>query len=734
MTPFLRCLGLVIVLAAPRLGQAASQPAPLKPLKLSVRSIVPRARSQAPQTVDIRLGCNSPKLFTGRLELKWYLNKRLVHEYVSPELTVTEGGHMFRILVPQIIARAEKTPISVDGRFIMDREVIELDEESGPSFPPAWKRSFVMAVVQPQEVLLRQSERDAALRRGVAFERGLAESLNLEQFNPFGTTLPQSQLDSSLDLLTYPSRLAPEDMPVTDVGYASFDMLLLEGPGFEQLKPRQLAAMGRWVAGGGSVVVWPSGKLTTEHVDFLKRLAGFPTTKDETASPADPPYALDERGRLVIGESARAPDSKFAKHVTGLGRTVIVHEALEPPGDFSTPEWKGAVSFLWKVREGQLESITKTGIWDFHMPINPRFGFQTNNRPYKPQSDDLARSIRQFLLPDRIEGVPLAVVAVILGLYLLSIAPGDYFLLGRLNCRKYTWGFFVLISAACTWSTVLVAKSYMGQADYHTSLIFADLAEWGGSQGKPEVVRTNRFDMLFVAEQTLLEIPLKNALYADLTDRAVLTEMQERERGRQGRAFAIADDDEMDVTDAAVTDLPVYSGVMPSVYSIHQQMRQWSPRINRRTTLHSDSDLLAATRIDWASLRPDDWHTVAGKQALRDAVLAREPRARIVLFNGSAVHDLTNDAANSSESASPNAETPQQLAENALLIGLIQGTSVRAATGLFAVVSQVATTGGESLEDLSLLDGSDDSQWLLAIAVRRENEWIVFRKLFRAQY
>lgn len=727
MKSIVRCLWLAVLLGAPGLVQAVDNPPPLKPLKLRLISVVPRARSQAPQTVDVRVSCNSPKLFTGRLILKWYLNKKLVHEYVSPELTVTDGGYQFRLLVPQVVARAEKTPISVDGRFVMDREVIELEEEKGPTFPPLWKRSFVMAIVQPQELLIRHSERDAARQRGVAFERGLAESLTLEQFNPLGTTQPQLQLDSSLDLLTFPSRLTPEDMPVAAEGYTSFDLLYLEGPGFEQLRAKQLAAMGQWVAAGGSVVVWPSGKLTIDHVDFLNRLAGFRTNGDDAGGPG---YTLDERGRLVIDEKARTRDSKYAKHITGLGRSLIVHEALDPPGDFSTPEWKSTVAFLWKVREGQLDSLTRSGTWDFHVATDLRLGIKATVRPYAPLHDDLPRSLRQFLLPERIEGVPLAVVAVLLGVYLLSIAPGDYFLLGRLNCRKYTWGLFIVVSAAFTWCAVLVAKSYMGHADYHTSLIFADLADWGGADGQPAVVRTNRFDMLFVAQQAMVEIPLRNTLYTDLTDRAVQSELRERERERG--AFAVADNEEMDVMDAPVIDLPVYSGVMPTSYSVHQQMRQWSPRINRRTTLRDEGDLLAATAIDWSKLRPDAWHTIEGQRALRNSVLAQEPQARILLFHEARMYDAMNDAP-ATTGLAPSG-TPQQLLENSQLAGLIQATSVRTPGGFFAVVSQVAPTGGEFLEDLSLLDGSDSRQWLLAIAVRRENTWIVYRKLYRMAY
>ncbi|MBI3865791.1 MAG: hypothetical protein HY290_28290 [Planctomycetia bacterium] len=724
MKRLLDVIFVVLLAAAPGAVVAAPRPPPLKPLKMSFRTVVPRARSQAPQTVDIRVDCNSPLLFTGRLELDWYVNKRLVHQYISPELTVTQGGQMYRLLVPQIVVRSEKTAINVAGRFVMERETIELDEQTGPSFPPAWKRSFVMVIVEPQEMLIRDSEREMARQRGASIERGLVDCLNLEQFNPYGNTLPQAQLDSPLDLLTYPAHLPPEDMPTTAAGYTSCDLLFLEGAGFEQLKGRQLAAMEQWVAAGGSVVVWPHGKLTADHVDFLNHLAGASAPGNGGSAPAEAPFALDEQRKFVISESFRPANSKFTKHVTGLGRSLIVHEPLDPQGDFSTPEWKAAVSFLWKVRDEQLHSITRGGNWQVNAGVAAVHPRATSRifRPYAPHHDDLVRSIRDFLLPERIEGVPLAVVVVILGMYLLTIAPGDYFLLGRLNLRKYTWGLFVVVSAAFTWFTVLIAKSYMGHADYHTSLVFADIAEWGGSGGKPEVVRTNRFDMLFVAQQSMVEIPIRGELYTDLTDRAVMSETLLREWER--RPFVFADNEEMDVSDAPATDLPVYVGVMPGQYSVHQQMRQWSPRINRRTMLGEGAAGVPAVKIDWNQLRPNDWGSPAGQRALLEAVEAQEPGAQVLLFHGDMMHDLRNNQAYSNGNE-------QRFQTNQSLAGLINAASARQAAGLFAVVSQIAPTGGEYLEDLTLLDSSDPRQWLLAVVVRRDNDWIVYRKLFR---
>ena len=139
--------------------------------------------------------------------------------------------------------------------------------------------------------------------------------------------------------------------------------------------------MGQWVAAGGRAVVWPTGKLTKDHLRFLNRLAG-PMAPAPGAELPEPRYALDERGRLVISEAARAGNAKYATYRSGLGRSLIVHESLDPGADLGTPEWKGVVSFLWNVREGQLESVTKTGFWKFEMP-HLRLTDKTI-RPYEP--------------------------------------------------------------------------------------------------------------------------------------------------------------------------------------------------------------------------------------------------------------------------------------------------------------------------------------------------------------
>jgi hypothetical protein len=119
-------IGLIaIVLAISGLPSVAAAPPP-KPLKLVVKSIMPRARSQSPQAIDVELLCESSELLQGRLELKVYLDKHLLHVCESHDLAITAGGQRFRILLPPLVVRVEKNKLGIYGRFVMEKQAIDL--------------------------------------------------------------------------------------------------------------------------------------------------------------------------------------------------------------------------------------------------------------------------------------------------------------------------------------------------------------------------------------------------------------------------------------------------------------------------------------------------------------------------------------------------------------------------------------------------------------------------------
>src|SRR5258708_17697272 len=77
-------------------------------LSLTVRPVVARARSQAPQTIEVFLDSSTSQLVQGRLHLKWYLGKRLVHKFVSSDLAIAAGGQRLRLMLPPIVVHSER--------------------------------------------------------------------------------------------------------------------------------------------------------------------------------------------------------------------------------------------------------------------------------------------------------------------------------------------------------------------------------------------------------------------------------------------------------------------------------------------------------------------------------------------------------------------------------------------------------------------------------------------------
>src|SRR5690606_23173117 len=98
------------------------------------------------------------------------------------------------------------------------------------------------------------------------------------------------------------------------------------------------------------------------------------------------------------------------------------------------------------------------------------------------------------LLPESIQGLPLATVSGVLILFLLAIAPGDYYLLGKLGRRRWTWILFPSLSLLFTASTMWLARQHLGRSTFDHAITVVDL----GRDGVP--VKTSRFEMLYLPE------------------------------------------------------------------------------------------------------------------------------------------------------------------------------------------------------------------------------------------
>ena len=729
--------GLFIALELLPTARAVAAPNPTTPVRLRVSPVIPRPRSHAPQIIEVNLDHQLPQLLEGVLELRIYVGRRLVIEYDSLPLVVSNEPLRFQFTIPPITVHNDKTPVTVLGRLITSREVFEL-RESDLVVPSYWKRWFILGISRPDE--------RAVFPQGFPIETALA----FERYNP-------NPSDRN-ELVTYPTILSPEIFPASPVGYMPFDILILEGEGFSQLREVQLEAIAGWVEAGGSVLVYPTGILKPTHLKFLNRLAANLSEPNH--------YQTDDRDRL---DTVAAP-GLFGRYYCGLGRAVIRHQpqALDEAPD--GPEWVDTATFLWKFRRQQADAIGNTGNWKYEIPVDALSQFDYRKpRPYAPQEPSIDKPLRELLIPAEVQGIPFWVVASILAVFLMVIAPLDYFALGAFRARRYTWFTLTAASLAFTVGTIRIAERIMGSVDYRQAFVFVDL----GDRDRP--VRSSRYEMLFTATQKMLESTYRNTLYVAADNRIPRYDPQRTTGGYY--SSPIDEFDEQAPFPGLATDLPIYSGQVPSNYTVRQQLRQWSPTISRQTTFTVEDDV---PELDWSRLDPHRWEgnpseltdyslesvdwglkdfparqvqnwaiPPRGRTALQEEIGGKIPDAKVLLFHGSALSDLTEVANTNSDSLLPKVEALPSALEHVTLppgyfppphaaladprLDLVKRIAVRPARGFFTLVSQIGPNGSDGFEDLSLLDSSNPEEWLLVVVVHRGDDWVVFRKLYRGK-
>lgn len=743
---------LILALAAQQVGvwaipvPAATTPDPKRLLRMSVISQAARARSQAPQTLDISIDSKLDHVITGELQLQIFVGRRLVQEWRSGEMVVPFGRQLLRITVAPITVHHDQTPVSAIARFVGDGFEYDLREHV-VVVPAFWKRSLALAVSVPEE------------RRTLPDDAATTQALSLDRFD-WGDS-------DRYDLATFPIILAPADFPGTSAGYAVFDALLLDGDGFAQLKSTQLAAIGDWVAAGGSVCIRPEGPLSVAHAALLNRLAGagsvgqFLLDEQRNLKPGFPGQQSYARFRYGLGRAVilgNMPDPQ--EEIDTLRQLVILQKAAVDPADAAPPEqtpWTDVAAFLWKMRVDQARHVRQTGKWDFpettRATLDP---FQP--RRFGPKESPEEQQPSQLLTPQEVQGIPRWVVLSILAVFLTVIAPVDYFLLGAFRLRRLTWVFLAVVALAFTVGTIQIANRVMGSSDYRTALVFVDLVQ----SDRP--VRTSRFELRFTATEQRTEATLRNTIYAPwqprIESKLDSEELAQRQlaslRGRSGLETVSRPDPYSDFyiapistleeqeNSASTGDLPVYEGRMPATFVVRQQMRQWSPVVYRETTFESQPVVPPA--VPWNDASPETWGTAEGRAALVDSIIQVVPEAKVLLFNRGKIHLADRNGAFSTDQIRENQTDTMRFVEqkatgsdksttihlNLPILKLIGQACARHPRGLFSIVSQVAPTGADLFEDLTLLDPSDPDEWLLAVIVRQDNEIQVFRRLYRS--
>jgi len=641
-----------------------------------------RVRGQAPIPVQARFRWNGTQILEGHLEVELHEGNRVLSRYHSGDLALTTGGQTFRMLLPPCEEPYSDSQVEAQTKFVTAKQVFDLGY-SILFVPTMRERSFVLGWCSAHFGADQQS----SAQRDFLFER-----------------LAPPDADAARKLLvTSVVRLDPEDLPAQPLAYTSFDVMILTADAFKEAREGQLRALTRWVKGGGSVCVFVTGGLRAHHVSFLNELAG--------SSTVDRTFVTDSDGNLVTGQN------KISRIYSGMGRCVVVagNSAADPTAD--TNELRQAVAFLWKFRARQMQAIAQTGHWE-PKANDPSLQYQRfqqlvragqanvysinniNTPAYSTQPSGLGPELMQQLMPRTVRLIPFSALMGTLGVFLLMIGPVDYFVLGWLRRRRYTWVLFPATSIVFMIATVLMANYFLGLHDQRRSLIVVDLNHDGTA------LRWNRFELVFTARDKQVVTELKDALWAPIDFDAVPVGLPYNQgypypNGNQPYAYRSADE-------ARETGPPWYDGAVPVHFRTSQSINQWQPKLNRIFSFEPPPVPLLP---NWAAIEAT-WPNVQNIQAKLSASKISANVCSLSDSNSACIIDKDHEPI---------------LSDN-ILNELCEGDS----TGLLSIVSQVSPTGGGNFEDAQGMDvkGGDS---VLAIVTRTGDDIVVYRRFFHGK-
>jgi hypothetical protein len=643
---------------------------------MALKPLVPQGRNGTVFVVDATFDSILTRIVTGSLELAFYGDNSsapLLHMSV-PDVTVTPGMQATTLTLPAT-PPLYGSQVTLDARIVTPRQTFDLGQHL--LFAPSlMQRAFAIGVCDSWTGTQR--------RLG-----DLLATMALERFDPQKSSAESGVFRES-PASTMPVPITPDRLPTSPLGYTPFDIVILGDEGFGEASPRALEALGQWVRAGGSVLILPSTRVQAHHLSLLTTLA--------SDTPSPPTFLAAPDGKLMIDNAP--PATPLLCLYAGLGRAVVATPAFNAQRDGPSRPWLEAVLFLWKVRQSQWAPMLQ-GSWLAPPPQAPQPGMPASSPPVAQdelreegrmargaaglpapfslavQSDAELARLRQWLAPRSVRLVPLPLIALLLAGYVLLIGPVDYLLLGRLRKRSWTWLMLPLVTVLVTLATVWLSQHYMGSSSVTRTLHVIDVGR------DNQMLRQTRIILRFSGGNQDQQTQHRQALATALP--AMNDDWRQARMPLHAQPFH-------------------YVGRPPQQYTVTQRLDQWTTSLSRVTQIEPGPLRHALDFSNFLQVNLDD--DTARNEALQQLTAnVKAPAAARVLFSRSK--------------------------RDSGLVNTDPGLHIAHGLNLFSIVSQVAPTGGPSLEDLFILDTTDPDQWLVVVAGHDGDDIYHYRHLVR---
>ena len=738
----------VVVWVSALLWMASAVFAQQKPITIETSTMQPSVVLGRPMLTWWDVKIQGSSLVVGKFRFNIKSEGYQLATLETEELTLNGPDQRIRVMLP-----------AIDCAQLIDRLYVDISFE-GKKFsgdlgqqilrvPFSSKTVYLGLVGESRTVRKRSAQRDKILER-LKFEILLPETRNAK-----------GEVNETDYVKTIFASIDPADFPAEPLAYCGYDLVVLMNEEFRNLRKPQLEGLLAWIKAGGSLYVEPNGVLEGYHVDFLKKL-----TADDHQGFV---FQLDSRGKLP--RESMPLELQTAAVKCGLGDAVI--RTADPESEIrdSAEAWRTIAGPLWKSRFETAGAFPRQNLVGSNGQTfeDPRgnsdpYGFSMAlfNRVSLRPAELLDR-----LMPEGVRMVPLSLLAAILLAFVILIGPGDYFGLGWIRLRKLTWITFPLATLGVTALTVWLSNLYMTGAETRRAVVVRDLGQEG------ELVRTNRFELLFVASTKDVQTPVEKGVFAKLDTGA--GGMQANAAAgfvfaQNGRMISVAPNGQVVAFPGGQTMVgfpgsstgvgggtgPIRTmatqmeGRIPTQFTVTQDLAKWTPQINRVMSIPGSA---ASPEIDWDewTLAAADAQTIRGHAVppkLLSLVKARfGPKAMVACFTGKDGWAYDRSPGWRSEKSATNqprydvvftgnftgngnlANSVQFEAD--LFRWIYQASLPVSDQGPFALTRQTTPKGGTICDDLTLLDTSDLMAWLLAIVVPENDDFVVYRKLMR---
>lgn len=745
----MRHFALILMIACVALPSADAQ---RPPVRMQLETMAIRGRSGGAIPVLIKLEHEGNQLLEGDLVLTIYQSQQTPDDIlgnVRYEGIVLQGTDYFIKTILPPFAHSWNGQYLITGWFeTADGKRISLSKD--PDDPNA---AFEVLTPNPfvRTTLVCSCSGQLDYQKPSSNLDYLNRILSLENYFP--TAAPQNQQASSDTAFSPGSKsqlryfAAPWDamnLPDNPLNLTCFDIVVLGDRALGRLDEIQLDSLKVWVDAGGSLCVLPDEQaLKSIHAAFLKSL--FEDVNDPSVR-----ISRADTGKLEI--LTENPDHAIHRRY-GLGAVSLL-PVTKNLKQLLTDQDKGKLAgHLWHVRHGL--AIREGGPWLSQSALKQvkRSGYQIEKRDgtwiarrtngsnsvrnlweisgrfqtqfdFSPQQNILTSTANTALMPDGVQMVPPWVIAVLLLAYVATIGPIDYWVLGFFKARKFTWVLFPVVTAVFTGLTIMIAHAYMSSTETGGQISIVDLVDDG------RAVRETSLQMNFFGASTTVSTDHKQTFFVP----AAMEESQFIGFGNQA----------MPSSGKKPVEL---SGRFPQNYRSEVSLSQWDPFLTRSFRLQPQVDNIPPINWDDPALvqttdghnrliaRLNDWDQQ--NENLRiDAIVMHQSQP----YQPQIFQLKTSRPANIFDSTIRDRQAILQqdlrfrsgrLQNNpGIGIGVVESADASSMNNYFSLVSQLAPQGGASLEDLPIVDLTDPKQWLLMVAVKRDNQIQVFRKVY----